>query len=131
MGRLHVLPTGQLPSNPGEFVGTQALMRVLEELRRGHDYVLVDSPPMLAVGDPITLSTRVDAIVPVVRLGVANRPMLRDLARNLRVSPAPKLGFVFTGAEAHEMYGYTYGYYGSDQAEESSSGLREVSSIGR
>jgi hypothetical protein len=47
----------------------------------------------------------VDAIIVVVRLGVVNRPMLRDLARELDASPANKLGFVLTGAGSAELYG--------------------------
>ena len=65
---------------------------------------------MLTVSDAATLSTRVDAIAMVVRLGLVNRPMLRDLARELDASPAPKLGFILTGAGVTEQYAVgTYG----------------------
>ena len=108
-GRMNVLPTGPLPANPGELVGTQALGRVLDELRAAHDYVLVDAAPLLSVGDSMTLSARVDAILVVTRLGVVNRPMLTDLSRELDGSPASKLGFVVTGVDVKAGYGYGYG----------------------
>jgi succinoglycan biosynthesis transport protein ExoP len=108
VGRLNVLPAGALPANPGEFVGTQALVRALDQLRDGHDFVLLDSTPFLSVGDAMTLSARVDGIVVVTRLGVVQRRMLSDLSRELEASPAPKLGFVVTGADIKE--GYSYGY---------------------
>jgi hypothetical protein len=57
------------------------------------------------VSDAAALSTRVDAIAVVVRLGVINRPMLRDLARELDASPATKLGFILTGVGSTELYG--------------------------
>lgn len=133
-GRLRILPAGPLPPNPGEFIGTQAVARVLEQLRRANDYVLIDAPPMLAVGDPMVISTRVDAVLTVVRLGVANRPMLRDLARSLDASPAHKLGFVLTGADPRDAYGGAgYGYYtrrGRPEKDASTS-LREVGSSTR
>ena len=53
----------------------------------------------------MTLSTRVDAIFAVVRLGQTDRQTLRDFGRGLKASPATKLGFVLTGVEAREMYG--------------------------
>jgi capsular exopolysaccharide synthesis family protein len=109
-GRLMVLPTGPLPANPGELVGTQALGRVLEQLGHDYDYVLVDAAPLLSVGDSMTLSARVDAILVVTRLGVVNRPMLNDLSRELTSSPAAKLGFVVTGVDLRSGYGYGYGY---------------------
>lgn len=110
--RLFILPSGTLPANPGEFVGTQSVARLLEELRRDHDFVLVDAPPLLSVVDAMTLSTRVDAVFAVVRLGVANRPMLEDLGRGLDSSPATKLGFVLTGTDDRKVYGTSaYAYH--------------------
>ena len=103
-GQLYVLPAGFLPASPGELVGTEAVAGILARLREQMDFVLVDAPPMLTVSDAATLSTRVDGIAVVVRLGLVNRPMLRDLARELEASPAPKLGFILTGAGAAEQY---------------------------
>ena len=105
-GQLWVLPAGFLPANPGELVGTRAVASILDELREGADFVLVDSPPLLAVSDALTLSTRVDAVLVVVRLGIVDRPILRELARQLDVSPARKLGFVLAGGNMPEGYGY-------------------------
>ncbi len=120
VGRLDVLPSGPLPANPGELVGTQALGRVLQQLRESHDYVLVDAAPLLSVGDSMTLSARVDGVLLVTRLGIVNRPMLTDLRRELDASPANMLGFVVTGVDEKAGYGYGYGYgqaYGGDTTD--------------
>ncbi len=111
-GQLFVLPAGFLPASPGELVGTQAVAGIVAKLREQMDFVLIDAPPMLTVSDAATLSNRVDAIVVVVRLGVVNRSMLRDLARELDASPAPKLGFVMAGSGVSETYGMAYGTRG-------------------
>jgi capsular exopolysaccharide synthesis family protein len=121
-GRLNVLPTGPLPANPGELVGTQALGRVLDELRNEHDYVLIDAAPLLSVGDSMTLSARVDAILVVTRLGIVNRPMLTDLSRELETSPASKLGFVVTGIDLKAGYGYGHAYGQPTEAPSATSG---------
>ncbi len=113
-GQLWVLPAGFLPASPGELVGTRAVANILDELRKGADFVLVDAPPLLAVSDALTLSTRVDALLVVVRLGIVDRPMLRELARQLDVSPARKLGFVLAGGTPSEGYGY----YGAQAPQE-------------
>jgi capsular exopolysaccharide synthesis family protein len=109
-GMLRVLPAGTKPPHPGEFVGTNALSRVLERLRNGTDLVLIDTPPLLHVGDSMTLSARIDAMIVVTRSNVIRRPILRELRRLLAASPAVKLGFVLTGAEREEG-GYGYGGY--------------------
>ena len=118
-GQLLVLPAGFLPASPGELVGTHAVAGIIATLREEMDFVLIDSTPMLTVSDASTLSKRVDAVFVVVRAGKVNRPMLRDLARELAVNSVPKLGFVLTGAEATEGYdsrAYGYGYLGRREA---------------
>jgi capsular exopolysaccharide synthesis family protein len=111
-GRLEVLTSGPLPENTGEFVGSPVLTEVLDELRRRADIVLIDSPPLLAVGDAMTLSAKVDGIIVLTRLNVVRRAMLDELRRILNNTPAAKLGFVVTGAEVEEehRYGPGYGY---------------------
>ena len=109
-GTLGVLHSGPLPPSPGEFVGTQALASVLGQLRDLADIVLVDAPPMLEVGDAMTLSTRVDAMLILTRLEHLHRGTLRELARMVEQCPAHKLGFILTGVEEGKGYGYGYGY---------------------
>jgi succinoglycan biosynthesis transport protein ExoP len=109
-GMLDILPSGTKPPDPGEFIGTNALSDVLLALRNGADLVLIDAPPLLHVGDAMTLSGKIDAMILVTRLKIIRRPTLRELQRLLAASPAAKLGFVLTGAEREEG-GYGYGRY--------------------
>ncbi len=78
---LDVLPAGPLPPNPGEFIESHALAAILQDLRDRYDVVLVDAPPMLSVGDPLALASRVDGLVLIARMNVFRRPMANDLRR--------------------------------------------------
>jgi succinoglycan biosynthesis transport protein ExoP len=109
-GSLEVLRAGPIPPDVGEFVGKEALGKILAELRERAELVLIDSPPLLHVGDTRALSSRVDGVIVVARLKVLRRPMLRELERVLDSTPAEKLGIVLTGAESEDGYGYGYGY---------------------
>lgn len=113
---LAVLPAGQVPPDPGEFVGTRALADVLANVRERADVVIVDSPPLFHVSDALTLSTVVDAMIIVSRIDVVRRDMLTELNRMLAVMPAVKLGFVLTGAD-HEEGAYGYGGYYHQRTE--------------
>jgi tyrosine-protein kinase len=120
-GQLLVLPSGYPPTSPGEFIGSQAIARLIEDLRKEAEYVLVDAAPLLVVGDTMTLSNFVDALLVVVRTPVAHRTTLIDLDRELDASPARKLGYVLTGADERSAHGYGYGYghtYGGRQRPE-------------
>ena len=122
-GRLHaehqqqldVLFAGPLPPNPGDFVQSDHVARVIESLAADYDLVLIDTAPLLAFGDALAASAYADAVVLVSRLGIARRPMMRDLTRVLATMSAPVLGYILTGAERgpgggyHTRYGYQYG----------------------
>jgi tyrosine-protein kinase len=106
---LHVLPAGSIPPAADEFLESEGVSTVLEDLSGQFDVVLLDAPPLLAVGDVIALSAKVDAIVVVTRLGI-HRRQLEELARQLHTCRAPILGFVLTGASHGDSYSYGYGY---------------------
>jgi succinoglycan biosynthesis transport protein ExoP len=116
---LGVLPAGQRPPDPAEFVGTQALAETLAEVSQYADVVIVDSPPLLHFSDALTLSTAVDAMIVVSRIDLVRRNMLTELNRLLATCTAVKLGFVLTGAEHDESSAYGYkGYNYRQQADD-------------
>jgi Mrp family chromosome partitioning ATPase/capsular polysaccharide biosynthesis protein len=117
---LEIMPSGTLPPNPGEFVSTRALATLLDRLRERADFVLIDAPPMIGIGDAMTISAKVDGIVLVTRMNRLRRPLLFELHRLLGTSPASLLGFVVTGARVDgDHYYASDGYHGVAQAAES------------
>ena len=103
-GRLEVITTGRTRVEPTAFVESAGLTEALHALRGYAEIVLVDAPPILATGDAMGLTGKVDAILAIARLGTLTGPTLQELARVFRRSPAPVLGLVATGAEVDEGY---------------------------
>ena len=103
-GRLEVMTTGRTRVEPAAFVESTGLTEALHTLRNHAEIVLIDAPPILATGDSIALTGKVDAVLLITRLGTLTRPTLQELARVLRRSPVPVLGLVATGAEVDEGY---------------------------
>jgi len=122
-GVLELLLAGPPPPAAGEFAASRAVGEILSELRERADLVLVDAPPLLQVGDAVTLTGRVDALFVVTRLKTLRRAVLKELSRVLDASPGEKLGFVLTGAKFEEGYGYA-GYHYKDR------GAREKERVG-
>jgi Mrp family chromosome partitioning ATPase len=110
-GVLEVLPAGPLPPDPGEFVGTSSVAEILHELSERFETVIIDAPPLLHVGDALTLASRVDAFMVVVRYRGARVGPLRELRRVLDTCPTPTLGVVLTGTDTKGEYGYGGGYH--------------------
>jgi polysaccharide biosynthesis transport protein len=118
---LNVLTAGTMAPMGGDALAdlleSGRLGGVLDELGEQYEVILADTPPLLAVGDALALTTKVDAIVLVLHSGI-ERPLVEELGRQLRNSQAPVLGFVLTGVSATDAYGYGYGYgYGSYGAQ--------------
>lgn len=107
-GRLWVVPAGVQPPNPGQFVASRAIAALIERLRELADLVIVDVPPILACGDAKSLAPAVDAMLLVVRLADATRPILEELRRETDATPCTTLGFVVTGAVSPVSYGYYF-----------------------
>jgi capsular exopolysaccharide synthesis family protein len=133
VGTLGVLPSGPIPPAPGDFIETERLARILKELRSGFDLVLLDSPPMLRVGDAMALSKKADGILVVTQRNVIRRPMLDELRRLLDTSPAPALGCVVTGFDSSrrdDEYGFGYrSSYGQAEALAEDDQEREPSQL--
>jgi tyrosine-protein kinase len=104
-----LLPAGTMPPAADEFLESDRLDKVLERLADEAEIVLIDAPPLLAVGDVLTLSTKVDAMVVVTKLGI-HRRQLAELARQLKSCRATILGYVLTGVSHGYSYSYGYGY---------------------
>jgi receptor protein-tyrosine kinase len=120
--RLTVLAAGATPPNPSELLGSHAAKRTLEELRSRFDFVIVDSPPLLAVTDAAVLATNADGALVMTRFGETKREQLAHAVRSLRDAGANVLGAVFTlvptsGPGYYGAYRYNYSYYGESETK--------------
>ncbi|WP_435022516.1 polysaccharide biosynthesis tyrosine autokinase (plasmid) [Tundrisphaera sp. TA3] len=131
---LDLLPAGSSVSNPSELLASRHLERIIEEMRRGYDVVILDSPPLLAVADPAIIASVVDGIVLVVRATSTCRPDIERAVEILGSLEAPVLGAVINGITPDLMrsrHGYGYGYgYGYGTYGEADPAGREVEMAG-
>lgn len=120
MDNLSILPCGPIPPNPAELVGSERMRTLLRELSLRYDHVLVDSPPVIHVTDPVVLSTMVDGVILVVCGGKTTRQVVRRVRQELTAVNARMLGVVLNNVDVRrEGYDdYYYYRYNSDQTEE-------------
>ncbi len=93
-GKLDVLTSGPLPPNPAELLGSQRMATVVQELRDLADYVIFDTPPVLAVTDAAVLATKLDGSILVLSAGKARRDAAKKAKRTLEELSAHFLGVV-------------------------------------
>jgi Mrp family chromosome partitioning ATPase/capsular polysaccharide biosynthesis protein len=105
-GSLRILPFGTPPPHTLDGSLLNGIGHVLDELKTNDELVLIDSPPLLSVGDALALTSHVDGLLVIGSLRTLRAPLLKDLRRVIDGSPVDKLGFILTGAELEGGYEY-------------------------
>lgn len=106
-----LIPGGSRLQDPAGFFRTTAFRKAMVKVKEVADFVLIDSPPLLAVSDSLTIASQTDAIVMVVSRGTA-LDRLAEARRRLDLVGAPVIGYVYnrdSGRTAGSGYGYYYG----------------------
>ena len=110
---LTVMPCGAKPQNPAELSSSPQVKILIEEMREEFDFVIIDTPPMLAVTDPSPIAARVDGVVLCIRIKKNVRVSAERATQLIQNLGANMIGLVVNGVGAQSGYGsqYTYGAY--------------------
>ncbi|SFK18376.1 polysaccharide biosynthesis tyrosine autokinase [Cellulomonas sp. KH9] len=114
-GNLTVIPSGQIPPNPSELLGSQAMSTLVRELVAAYDVVLIDTPPLLPVTDAAVLAKVAGGVLVVVGAGKINRNQLSAALGALSSVGAKTLGVVVNREPRRRTS--AYGYYRYDSTE--------------
>jgi len=110
---LYVMPCGPTPPNPAELLLTKRFREVLADLQARFDFILLDSPPLLAVTDAVILARLSDGVVLIAQAGKTAADDARQAASHLRDVGAPILGVILNDMDISDRrYGYYYYQYG-------------------
>lgn len=119
---LFVLTSGQIPPNPSEMLGSEAMKKIIQELQQSFDAVIVDAPPLLPVTDAAVLSQHVGGVVMVVGSHKLRSHHLEKSLGALELVSARVLGIVLNRLPVKGPDSYAYGYYGSSDEDSSAFG---------
>lgn len=107
---LTIVPSGKIPPNPAEMLGSKAMTAFLEEMKKHFDYIVLDTPPLQAVSDAQILSTKVDGSIIVVRAGVTKKDAVNNAVSIIKKVNGDIIGTVLNAAEnKKDKYYYYYG----------------------
>jgi len=106
---LSILPSGPIPPNPAELVGSHRMRDSIQEATKSFDLVLCDSPPVMAVGDAAALAALCDGVVLVIQVGRTAHDLLRRVVEQLEAVKGRILGVVLNRADPRRD-GYYYAY---------------------
>jgi polysaccharide biosynthesis transport protein len=117
---LSLLPCGPIPPNPAELISSERMKNLLHLLADRYDHILIDSPPLIHVTDPVILSSLVDGVILVVHGGKSTRAVAQRARQELASVGAKVFGVVLNNVDMRRDGDYYYyqRYYSNYGKEE-------------
>ena len=105
-----VIPSGPIPPNPSELLGSIRMEKLINTLISKADLIIYDAPPVLAVTDAQILASQVDATIVLVRENRTNKKDIVEAVSLLKHVKANILGTIMN--DSKQKSSSYYGYYG-------------------
>jgi polysaccharide biosynthesis transport protein len=109
---VHVIPCGYVPPNPAELLGSHTMREIVKALKTRYEWVIIDTPPILAMADTPVLCPYVDGVVLVVAAEVSGRPGLQRALDQITSVGGKLLGVVLNKVDLRRNSYYYSQYYG-------------------
>ncbi len=117
---LSILPGGRIAPDPSELLSSSLMKDLLNGLRDRFDRIIIDSPPLGAVSDPLILSSLADSVIMVIWGGVTGKDFVKKSVQSLKGVNAKILGVVINNLamSKRDGYQYYYSYYSYSEGKE-------------
>lgn len=123
----YILPSGEIPPNPSELLGSRRMEALLDQFREFFDYIIIDLPPVNIVSDALSISSLITGMIVVIREEYTEKKELERCFRSLKLSNVNVLGCVMNEAKSgngsysryrkyryYKYYRYYQHYYSSE-----------------
>ncbi len=107
------ITAGNIPPNPAELLSSKKFGDFLEKVKEKYDYVIIDTPPVNAVADGLSVASNVENVVVVCRCGVSDTNEMKKAVSALEFAHSKILGFITIDAKTKKAKKYKAysGYY--------------------
>jgi capsular exopolysaccharide synthesis family protein len=108
--KLALLPSGSIPPNPSELLGSQRMSFLISNLKKKYDILIFDTPPVLPASDALLLAPYTDGVLLIVKAGDVNRELIKKAVQQFKMAQANLLGVILNKVDAR-IGSYYYKYY--------------------
>lgn len=111
---LYVLPSGPIPPNPAELIGSDQMRNLIKILEKHFSHVIVDSPPVASFTDSVLISAMVDGMLLVVHSGKTSMSVVKRTKQIIQDVGGRIFGIVLNNVSTQSTeYYYYQRYYSS------------------
>jgi capsular exopolysaccharide synthesis family protein len=111
-----VLTAGRVPPNPAELLGSRVFADLIASMRSQFDWVVIDSPPVMAVTDPNVVARVADRVVFVIGAEMTSYHIARRAVEQLERARVPFAGAVLNNVQINRHAYYYSQYYRREYA---------------
>lgn len=112
---LKLLPSGRIPPNPPQLLGSESMKTLVSMFRDKFDAVIFDSPPFGSVTDASVLTSIVDGVILVIRKGFYDKRLIQTAKEGLEMVNSNICGVILNQVDlkrdGYYYAGYQYGYH--------------------
>jgi len=109
---LQIISSGDAVHAVGELLDQADLSSIVQELKFYYDFVIIDSPPVIPVSDPLLIANYVDGVLMVVRAGSTQKEVVGRAVNLLHNASINVYGIVVNDYNDVLPYYYKDRYYG-------------------
>jgi capsular exopolysaccharide synthesis family protein len=109
IANLTILPAGKTTHHAAELLGSAKLKSLISQLKEKYDYIIFDSPPVIAVTDAGVLGAQTDGVIMVIQASRTQKGVIKHSENLLKQAHAKLLGYILTNIQYH-IPGYIYRY---------------------
>ncbi|WP_299064777.1 polysaccharide biosynthesis tyrosine autokinase [uncultured Polaribacter sp.] len=136
---LDLILSGPIPPNPSELLLNETADKMIKDLQKRYDYVVIDTPPVGLVSDALELFKYGDAIIYVIRQNYSEKGMMKMIDEKYINKEVSNICYVLNDFSINNKYGYGYSYgygygygygkYGYHEVEESNGIFSKIKNI--
>ena len=104
---LSILPSGLLPPNPAELLGSKRMSFLISLLKRQFDILIIDTPPIIPASDAMILAPHTDGILLVIKSGSLKRELIRKAVDHIKKTQANLIGVVLNQVDVNRARYYS------------------------
>lgn len=108
----YLLYSGKLPPNPSELLSGNNFKKVIDQLKKQFDYIIIDTPPMTVAPDATVIGKVADGTVFVIRNDFVNKSQVKRVKKEFDLNQIRIVGTVLTRVKKNQVDYANYGYYG-------------------
>jgi len=112
---LFILPSGKIPPNPSELIGSNGTDFLMEVLKKKFDFIILDTPPVMPATDAMIMAPRTDGTILVVKSGNTERKVVKSVVESFQKAHLTILGILlnYVDLKKEGYYRYYKKYYSS------------------